>query len=289
MDLDIDSMRAYLAVLDRGTMTAAAASLDLTTSAVSWRMKRLEQRVGQDLLIRDGRSLRPSRAGRAILPHVRAMVEAHDRAAAMLSAEELSGRVHIGAHEDIGIERLTRLLGTFARTHPNTELAFTMAGSEELNAALRRGDLDIAVVGTPEERLRPTDRILWSEQIIWATGRGMPFEDDPVPVISYDDGCRFREMGTDQLREAGIAFHVRFTIPNTSGVVAAMRDGLGVSVISPSQLTPDIEPWARVAHLPPLPTNHYVVRTVPGDLGDAVDALAEVIFEDLSRPMFAAS
>lgn len=285
MDLDVESMRAYLAVLDRGSMTAAAASLDLTTSAVSWRMKRLEQRVGQDLLIRDGRALRPSRAGRSILPHVRAMVEAHDRAAAMLSAEELTGRVRIGAHEDIGIERLTRLLGTFARTHPGTELAFTMAGSEELNARLNRGDLDIAVVGTPDERLRTTDRVLWSEQIIWAAGRGLGFEDDPVPVIAYDDECRFRKAGTDQLEAAGIGFRVLFTIPNTPGIVAALRDGLGVSVISPSQLTPDIEPWARAQELPALPTNHYVVRTVPGDLSDAVDALAEVIFDDLSKPM----
>ena len=68
MQLDIESLRVYLTVLDAGGMTRAAERLHMGQSAVSRKVSRLEERVGQSLLIRDGHTLRPTRAGRALLP-----------------------------------------------------------------------------------------------------------------------------------------------------------------------------------------------------------------------------
>ena len=83
MQLDIESLRVYLTVLDAGGMTRAAERLHMGQSAVSRKVSRLEERVGQSLLIRDGHTLRPTRAGRALLPDAREMIDIHDRAAAL--------------------------------------------------------------------------------------------------------------------------------------------------------------------------------------------------------------
>ena len=113
MQLDIESMRTYLAVLDWGSMTRAASQLDLTQSAVSWKIKRLEQRVGRPLLIRDGHELRPSQAGRILLDEARAIVEAHDRVAHRLESPEFTGRVRVGSNEEVGASRMAGILGRF--------------------------------------------------------------------------------------------------------------------------------------------------------------------------------
>ena len=75
MEIDVEAMRALLTVSEQGSITRAAKILHLSRSAVSWRMKRLEEHVGQELLVREGRSLRPSRAARAIRDDARTLVE----------------------------------------------------------------------------------------------------------------------------------------------------------------------------------------------------------------------
>ena len=64
LHLDVESLRAYLAVLDTGGMTRAAERLGMTQSAVSWKIKRLEERLGRPLLIRDGHAVRDGLASR---------------------------------------------------------------------------------------------------------------------------------------------------------------------------------------------------------------------------------
>ena len=115
MQLDVESLRTFLAVLDQGSMTNAARRLQLSQSAVSWKMKRLEDRVGRPLLIRDGRNLRPTRDGRLLIDEARIIVEAHDRAVARLRSPELSGRVRLGTNEEIAAARLVGIVGRFNR------------------------------------------------------------------------------------------------------------------------------------------------------------------------------
>ena len=84
MQLDIESIRTFLAVLDHGGMTRAAEHLELSQSAVSWKIKRLEAKVGRPLLVRDGHTIRPSFEGRNLIDDARLMVELHDRAVSRL-------------------------------------------------------------------------------------------------------------------------------------------------------------------------------------------------------------
>ena len=94
-------------------MARAAEQLELSPSAMSWKIKRLEQRVGRPLLIRDGHELRPTQEGRLILEEAPAMFEAHDRLVRRLSQPEFTGTVKIGSNEEVGAARMAGILGRF--------------------------------------------------------------------------------------------------------------------------------------------------------------------------------
>ena len=93
--LDIDSLRTLQAIVESGSFTAAAARLHLTQSAVSWKIKRLEERLGHALLVRDGKSVELTEMGRELLLHADKILAAHDEAIAALELRELTGTVRL--------------------------------------------------------------------------------------------------------------------------------------------------------------------------------------------------
>lgn len=284
MDLDTESLRTLLAVLDSGGMTPAAQRLDLSQSAVSWRIKRLEQKVDQTLILRDGHTIRPSRACREILDEARSIVEAHDRAVRKLLSSELSGNIRVGAIEDVGVSRLTSILGTFQRVHPRTNVRFVISPTEELAEQVDEGEIDLAVIQVSEDGLRPEDHVLWTDQVVWATSAAYPQDEIPVPLITFGEMCFYRPLSEPQLTAAGISHRVAFSIPSTRGVLAAVADGLGVAALARHHLGDDIVEWEPPMPLGPLPKVHQVVRTVPGERSDIAGALLAVITDHLAGP-----
>lgn len=285
VQLDVESLRTLLAVLDHGGMTSAAKRLDMTQSAVSWKIKRLEERVGQPLLIRDGHSLRPSRAGRALIGDARALVEIHDRAAARLQSSELSGTVKLGSNEEVDAARMASLLGRFRRSHPSASIEFVIDHSEHLMHAIDQGGLDVAILQVDDAGLRPTDTILWTDQLRWVTCCEIAGNaDDVVPLITFGEHCFYRRLSEPDLTAAGIDFTVAFSASSISGVRAAIAAGLGVGVLGSRYLGGDVVPWQIESQLPALPIVHQVARTVPGEAAAVATALVDVIASELLDP-----
>lgn len=277
MQLDIESLRVLLTVLDAGGMTRAAERLHMGQSAVSRKVSRLEERVGQSLLIRDGHTLRPTRAGRALLPDAREMIEIHDRAAARLSSSELEGSVTVSSNGEIEIEQVAALLGAFRRRHPSTDVEFSLDSSGALVDRVESGDLDVALFQVDDERLRPTDIILWSEQLLFMSSASDRFVDSPVPFLDFGEHCYYNEFTHARFDEAGIEYKTVFSASTSSSVRAAVEAGFGVAALSERYLGGDVIPWTPPVPVEPLPRVHQIIRTVPGETADVVDALVETI------------
>ena len=285
IQLDVESLRTLLAVLDYGGMTRAAERLNMSQSAVSWKIKRLEERVGRPLLIRDGHSLRPTRDGRTLLGDARSLVEIHDRAAARLQSSELTGTVKLGSNEEVDAARMASLLGRFKRDHPSASIEFVIDHSEHLMHQIDRGDIDVAIIQVDDAGLRPTDTILWSDQLRWVTCcETVDAPDDVVPLITFGDHCFYRSLSEPDLVAAGIDHVVAFSASSISGVQAAIAAGLGVGVLGSRYIGGDIVPWPVEADLPPLPAVHQIARTVPGETPEVAAALVDLIAAELLDP-----
>ncbi|MEM7273144.1 MAG: LysR family transcriptional regulator [Actinomycetota bacterium] len=282
MRLDLESLRAFTVMLEWGSMTRAAEQLDLSPSAMSWKIKRLEQRVGRQLLIRDGRDLRPTREGRLILEEAPAMLEAHDRLVRRLTHPEFTGTVKIGSNEEVGSARMAGILGRFNLAYPDATIEFVINQSIVLMGLLARARIDVAVVQVTEEEVRPDDTVLWTEDLRWATHRDLPYDDGEVNLISYGENGFYRPVGEPILDREGITYRYTVTAPTSGAVRAAVSAGLGVAILPAQWLDDEVVEWEVGAALEELPRSCQVVRTVPGEQPAVTRAIVDAIVEEFT-------
>ncbi len=281
LQLDLESIRTLISVVDHGGMTNAARHLDLSQSAVSHKIKRLEEKVGRPLLIRDGHAIRPNRDGLALIEDGRVMLELHDRAASRLVYDELSGRVRIGANEDFYADRLTSVLGRFSRLHPDAMVQFTFAPTEQLAEQIDRGSIDLAIIQVIDEQLRTDDVVLWTDQLFWVTSSQWDHQSTPIPLVSFGEDCFYQVTGRPQLDNADLDYFVTFSGSSTAAVLAAVEAGLGVGLVLSHYLSDRIVEWTPPVELDPLPRIHQVLRTVPGENPDVCRALTELLASEI--------
>lgn len=281
MQLDIESLRTFLAVLDHGGMTNASQRLNMGQSAVSRKIQRLETRVGRPLLIRDGHTLRPTRDGRTLLADARTMVELHDRAVARLESSDLVGTVRLGCNGEVDTSQIAALLGAFKHRHPGAIVEFTLDHSGSLVDWVESGDVDLAVFQVTAGALRASDIPLWTDQLRWVTSASCPFTEFPVPLVDFGSHCYYNEFTHRNLGDAGVEHQQVFAAASSRDVRAAVQAGIGIAAMSARYICDDIVEWQPPVPLGPLPEVVQIIRSVPGERPDAVAALIETIRSEL--------
>lgn len=148
--MQLRQLEYLVAVADAVSFTKAAEGLRVAQPGVSAQIRRLERELGEALLDRSGRTVRPTQAGAAVLPYARAALQAV--AGVRLALDELTGLVR--GHVRVGMVTsclslvdLPNLLAHFHRVHPAVEIALSEGNSDHLLDALQEGLLDMAIVG----------------------------------------------------------------------------------------------------------------------------------------------
>ncbi|MEM9135598.1 MAG: LysR family transcriptional regulator [Actinomycetota bacterium] len=282
MQIDVEALRTLTTVLDQGSITRAARVLHVSRSAASWRIKRLEEHVGQELLVRDGHDLRPTRAARLVLDDARSLVETHDRIARSLEGADLTGTVTVGGDTDTDIPTLTRILGSFRRVHPGVDVDLIVDQAPRVRRAVAEGRIDIGLFEGTDEHVLPTDEVLSTDDLVWVTGSCCAHDEGVVPLVTFGSDCFYRDIGEPLIGAAGIEFRVALSVPSSAGVIAAVADGLGVALLRRSRLTDRLVPWEPGARLPSLPRVHYFARAARGE-SEIVARLVDVISDEMGE------
>lgn len=280
--LDIDSLRALRAIQLHGGITRAAEALGLTQSAVSHKIKRLEENLGCELLSRRAGSPMFTTEGVELLDYAVRILDLHDEALISFATSDLSGRIQLGMTEDTTCSDLSRILGRYRRSHPQVTVRTKVRMSVVLRAMLDRGELDVAIVQVFAHEVRPTDIVLFREALHWVKSREMPLAaDGPIPFISFDDDCFYRHWALDVGQDDGAALETVFECSSAAGVVAAVGSGLGVALLSDRHLRPEMEIIGK--RLPRPPELVYVVRKARRVRNPALDSLVREIETEISR------
>ncbi len=284
--LDIDSLRALCAIEDQGGVTRAAEFLGLSQSAVSHKIRRLETSLGSDLLTRRPNAPVFTESGRDLLGYARRILGIHDEALVSLSKTPLQGKISLGLTEDTTCSDLSRILGRFSRLHPGVSVRTHVHQSLTLQARLVAGTTDIAIMQVFEHDVRPADLELYRESLYWVKSPDLALEmAKPVPFLSFDADCFYRRWIMDFAQDDGTAFETVLECPSASGIVQAVRSGLGVAVINERHLTPDMDILGST--FPGLPGIAYVVRKARSSRNPAIDALIREIRREIGdhRPL----
>jgi DNA-binding transcriptional LysR family regulator len=152
--MEIRQLRAFVAVAEMGTFTAAAERVHITQSAISMQIRQLEDEAGVRLFVRAPRRVLLTEAGEKMLAHAQNILREHD--AALVEMSELAGlehgRLRIGsASANISSESLPPVLRALRERHPRMEIFVKTGTSEALVGQLLSGELDMALVSLPVE------------------------------------------------------------------------------------------------------------------------------------------
>lgn len=280
--LEIDALRALWAIRHHGGITRAAEALGLSQSAVSHKIKRLETNLDCDLLNRRPGGSMFTAAGEDLLEYAGRILGLHDEALLSLSKTSLAGRVALGLTEDTTCSDLARILGRFRRLHPHVSVRTKVRMSLILRGMLDRGELDAAIIQVFTHDVRPTDVVLFREQLHWVKHPDLTMAPDaPIPFLSFDDECFYRRWALDIGQDGGVVLETVFECTSSAGIIAAVSAGLGVALLNGRHLQPDMEIITQ--GLPVPPALAYVVRRGRKVRNPALDTLVAEIESEISR------
>ena len=277
-DLDLDLLRCFVEVAERGGFTAAGTALGLTQSAVSLKVKRLEDLVGRSLLTRGPKRATPTREGETLLAHARRMLALNEEAVRRIVAPPVAGRLRLGVADHFLPRGLAPLLARVAGRYPELRLEVEVGRSAELRAALAAGRLDL-VLGKRRDG-ETEGRALWTEPLVWVGAPGWaPPEGRPLPLAMLPQGCLLRERALAVLARAGLAAEIVYASPSLLGVAAAAQAGFAATILGRSGLPEGL------AALPGLPDPGTAVMALFGEAGGhpAAAPLLEALSETLGR------
>jgi DNA-binding transcriptional LysR family regulator len=249
-DLDLDLLRGFVTVAERGGFTAAGQALGLTQSAVSLKVKRLEELLGKPVFHRGTKRVTLTREGETLLAYARRMLALNEEAVRRFVSPPVEGRLRLGVADHFVPRHLAPALARLARSWPALTLEVQVGRSHELRAALAREELDL-VLGKRRDG-ETEGRVIFTEAVIWAAAPGFaPPPGRALPLAMLPQGCMFRDRALTALARAGIAAEVIYTSPSLHGIAAAAEAGLAVSVMGRTGLP---EGLVELEGLPPLGT-----------------------------------
>jgi DNA-binding transcriptional LysR family regulator len=241
-NVDTALLRAFVTAAERGGVTAAARTLNLTQGAVSQQISRLEKFLNVRLFTRDHRGVRIAPDGERLLPRARELVQLNDQLWTEVTARQRRERerIRFGVPPDILSEALPYFLKSLADTLPNVELTLLSVTSAEIEDALHNGRIDLALV---QQRADDSSgHVLLVDPLCWVgASNGNAWQRDPIPVSTVHRSCRFREVMLSALDTYGRSWRPIFDNDGYESMIAALRADVAISALQASLVPSGME------------------------------------------------
>jgi len=274
-NLDITTLRSFVAVADHGGVTRAAGFLHLTQSAVSMQLKRLEELLGLELLDRSGRTIALTASGEQLLAYARRMVALNDEVMSKLTDQAFEGEVVLGVPHDIVYPAIPRVLQRFNADFPRVRVQLVSSYSIQLKEMFRRGECDVIL--TTEASNGDGGETIAELPLRWiGAAGGAAWRRRPLP-LALGRRCLFRPQVIAALDAAGIPWELSVETENDRTIEATVSADLAVHAMLEGTEAAHLEKIDSSGVLPELPA--HMINLYGGDAGRGplVEALAELV------------
>lgn len=280
--IDSDLLRTFVTVVELRSLSRAAERLLRNQSTISVQLKRLEEVVGAVLLDRSPRGVRLTHDGEVLLTYAHRILALNDELVARVREPQLVGHVRLGTPEDFATSYLPGVLADFAQSYPLVTLEVTCDLTRHLHERFHAGEFDIVLIKRePQARSRGGVRV-WREPLVWVAAQGFtPPRKEALPLVVSPEPCVYRKRATEALDRARRPWRVSYTCASLAGTQAAVRAGLGLTVL-PKDMTPDGLVIMEAVGLPNLHDTEIALMTAP-PLSKPADRLREHIVRSLER------
>lgn len=275
--LDLGALRSFVAIVEHGGVTRAATRLNLTQSAVSMQLKRLETALGQPLFERERKAMIPTAQGEQLISYARRMLELNDEVWARMTEEAFEGELALGVPHDIVYPHIPEVLRRFTREYPRVRISLHSSYTHELKEQFERGEVDVIL--TTETMPDPDAEILEESELVWigAPG-GSAWRQRPLP-LAFETGCIFRPWVQKALDAAQVpwvmavdTFSIR-TVDASVSADIAVHAAINFTVQNRYEV---IDHGGALPELPPIKVALYVAQ---GSSAALARKLSEVVRE----------
>jgi DNA-binding transcriptional LysR family regulator len=280
-DLEIDLLRAFVAVTETGSFTSAAEIVGRSQSAVSQKVLRLEEILNRRVFDRTSRSLTLTRDGEQLLVTARRMLESNDALMRDLSGPAAVGNIRLGISEDFVPRQLPQLLTRFNRHYPGVSVDLMTGLSCELLQAYDENRVD-AVIAKKDGRAQ-RGRVFWREPLVWMASADYRLDfSGPAPLVMLRAPCTYRELMITALDSVRCEWTSVCTASSLMGVQAAVAGGLGITVLGKSFVREGMQILRVPENWPPLPMTEIVAIGESSKAAQLLEPLVAFLTESLA-------
>ena len=281
-DLQLDWLRAFVAIIDSGSLSAAALQVHRSQGAVSVQLANLEEAAGQKLVHRGPRRSTPTPAGLQLLGYARQMLSLHAEACGAMGARPLTGRVRAGVPDDYAAPYFTPSLQAFAQTHSAVHVELSCEQSSALIPKVHSGEIDVAIVSGPRAH---HGTLLFEEPLVWVgSSRHTVWRRNPLSVALYEPASLAHKEAIRALQAKGIGHRIAYNSASLAGQIAAVESGLAIAVLTRCSVPPHLLVLGPKHGLPTLKSvNVAAVRSKASRQNPAVDAMYDTVVRTLRR------
>jgi DNA-binding transcriptional LysR family regulator len=281
--IDPELLRTFVAFVDTGSLSRAAAIVGRSPSAVTAQMHRLDAVVGQSLLSRDGRGRVLTPAGDQLLVHARRILDLNREVWLSLKGAATGGTVVLGTTQDFADHMLPGLLRVFSRTHGGVRLDLRIGRTIELSRAFEDGEIDCLIA----MRMAPAAGEIGvvREPMLWmAAAEGLATSQNELPLALLDPPCGFRAAALAALDGAHRPYRIAVTSATLSGLRCAVLGGVAVTLRSKRWLGDGIIEAPAAMALPDTPHAEFSIR-INRNVGPAAKVLADLLCDALDAAL----
>ena len=255
--MDLSDLQIFRAVVKEGGITRAAEKLHRVQSNITTRVRQLEQDLGVELFIREGKRMQPSPAGKLLLDYADRLLDLAQEARDAIHDAAPRGLFRLGSMESTAAIRLPGVLSEFHQRYPDVRLELRTGDPKVLAQAVLAGELDAALAAEPIME-GPFDKtLIYDEELVIVAPPGhppirAPHDARPQTILVFECGCSYRARVEQWFAISGQIPEKIIEMTSWHAIVGCTTAGMGISVLPRMVLASFPEPTYLSIH--PLPS-----------------------------------
>lgn len=261
--LSLDVLRTLVTIVDVGNFSKAGEILGRSQPAISLQVKKLEGQINRKIFTKVGQGYQINNDGKWLYDKAKQMLAINDDIFRELSHETLRGRMRLGIPSEFASALLPSIVGEFSQRYPDVSLDVTSALSKHLLSTHQGNPFDlILALMYPSTEIPSTSEntqdaynnnveIIREDDLVWVGDPNRSLPKDSLPLVLAPDGCVYRSRVIKELKQQTQPWKITYTNPDFSGLMAAIKQGLGITALARS-IVPDELEIMRDKRLPSL-------------------------------------
>ena len=234
--MELSDLNIFRTVVQAGGITRAAEKLNRVQSNVTTRIHQLEEQLGVQLFIREGKRMHLSPAGKVLLDYADRLLDLAHEARESVHDAKPRGLFRLGAMESTASVRLPAPLSEYCRRYPEVTLELRTGNCRDLTGLLLRGEIDAALTAgsIPDA---PFEKIpIYEEEMVIVAGAGhQPIKTardaESRTVLVFENGCSYRKRLEDWFALKGEMPERLIEMSSHHAMLGCVVVGMGISLL----------------------------------------------------------